>query len=691
MGKSTSIQAETVLSPDKHKTSRMIFLLIIAVFTFLLYGNTLNNTYSLDDYIIQGESAKLMKNGIQSIGEIFTTTYTSGSTAEGEAKSYGYRPIVRTVFALEYSTLKLFGIDPLQNQIAAAKAGHLVNILLYLALALILYRLLRRFFRDYSIWFPFVIVLLFIAHPVHTEVVASLKNRDELLSMIFSLLTLHMLLKYHDKDKIVYLVGGLLLYVLAFLSKPTALSFWMVFPLVFYFFTDMKLKKIFMITGLITIMIILGGMVPFFFLERARDFSMIENPLYFEDNIWYILGTGMYSLGYYFKILLIPHPLLYYYGFDMVPVVNLGNIWVLLSILGYAGILAIAIWKFKEKHVISFAILFYLLTIAMFSNIVQPAPGIIAERFLLAPSLGFVIVLAWLIFKLFKANPEASENTNARIFFVMILTAIILIPYSYKTIQRNKRWYSDLSLYKADMKYLDNSVKAHDLLGTAIMKKTEVELSKQVNVAKFLMPDIEKSINHFKRAVEIWPGHLSSWKNLGMIYNNPRVADHFVASGDTVRFVAYKKNAISSFKKALELAPTDGKALFNLGLTYENVGMYDSATYFYQICVDNDDNIINPRSRLADLRFMQGDEQEAVRLNVEITRIDPNEALPYVSFGNYYMIKGDTLKAVESYEEAAKRNSRPEVYAFLSQYYLDSGNMEKAQYYREEYTKAIQP
>ena len=354
---------------------------------------------------------------------------------------------------------------------------------------------------------------------------------------------------------------------------------------------------------------------------------MIENPLYFEDNIWYILGTGMYSLGYYFKILLIPHPLLYYYGFDMVPVVNLGNIWVLLSILGYAGILAIAIWKFKEKHVISFAILFYLLTIAMFSNIVQPAPGIIAERFLLAPSLGFVIVLAWLIFKLFKANPEASENTNARIFFVMILTAIILIPYSYKTIQRNKRWYSDLSLYKADMKYLDNSVKAHDLLGTAIMKKTEVELSKQVNVAKFLMPDIEKSINHFKRAVEIWPGHLSSWKNLGMIYNNPRVADHFVASGDTVRFVAYKKNAISSFKKALELAPTDGKALFNLGLTYENVGMYDSATYFYQICVDNDDNIINPRSRLADLRFMQGDEQEAVRLNVEITRIDPSASL----------------------------------------------------------------
>jgi len=407
---------------------------------------------------------------------------------------------------------------------------------------------------------------------VHTEVVASLKNRDELLSMLFSLLTLQMLLKYHDKSKLVYLVLGLFLYILAFLSKSTALAFWLVFPLTLYFFTNMNWKKIGMISGLITLMIVLGWLVPFWFLDGGRDVSMVENPLYFEDNIWNILGTGIYGLGYYFRLLLVPHPLLYYYGYDMIPVVNLGNIWVILTILFYAGILGIAIWKAREKHVISYAIFFYLFTIAMFSNIGKPVPGIIGDRFLLIPSIGFVMVLAWLIFKLFKAIPEPTYNAGKRIFFVMVFTALILIPYSYKTVTRNTDWFSDLSLYEADMEYLDNSVKAHDLMGTTIKKKIELELSKQVNVAKFLMPSINRALGHFRRAVEIWPGHTSSWVNMGMIYNNPRIAEHLMAKGDTAQYISFKKNAISSFSRAIELDPGDGKALFNLGLTYEGCG-----------------------------------------------------------------------------------------------------------------------
>ena len=225
-------------------------------------------------------------------------------------------------------------------------------------------------------------------------------------------------------------------------------------------------------------------------------------------------------------------------------------------------------------------------------------------------------------------------------------------------------------------------------MGTSIMQTVERELSKQVNVAKFLMPDIERAIGHFERAVEIWPGHTSSWKNLGMIYNNPRVAQHLMASGDTTKALRYKRSAINSFNKAVKLEPEDGKALFNIGLTYEYVGDIDSAAYFYEQCIRYNQKIINPRSRLADIRFRQGYEQEAINLNREIIAIDPEEALPYVSFGNYYMIKGDTLKAVESYKEAAKRNVRPEVFAFLSQYYSDNGDANKAQFYRQKYTEA---
>jgi len=216
---------------DKNKTTKRIFILVIIILTFGLYANTLDNMYSLDDYIIEGQGKQLVEEGIRSIGDIFTTTYTSTSTADGLDKSFGYRPLVRLVFALEYS---IFGMSP--------RVGHMINILLYLAVVLLLYRVLQRILRAYSIWFPFVIILLFIAHPVHTEVVASLKNRDELLSLIFSLLTLQMFIRYADKNKPVTIVFGVFFYILAFLSKPTALTFWFVYPLTLYFFTDMKLK-----------------------------------------------------------------------------------------------------------------------------------------------------------------------------------------------------------------------------------------------------------------------------------------------------------------------------------------------------------------------------------------------------------------------------------------------------------------
>jgi len=336
------------------KRTRVIFLVIITLFTFLLYANTTRNYYSLDDYIIRDVNTQLAEKGFGYFGEIFTTTYTTVSTGDGISKSFGYRPIVRLVYAIEFTLVDIFDGSGMERP----GISHFVNILLYLAVALLLFNVLRRIFRDYSIWFPFVITLLFIAHPVHTEVVASLKNRDELLSMMFSLITLRMILKYHDKSKIVYLVIGLLMYVVAFLSKPTALAWWFVFPLTLYFFTDMKLKKIGGIFALITLMIVLSGMIPFWFLDRVRDFSMVDNPLYFADSIWYVLGTGILSLGYYVKLLFIPHPLLYYYGFDMIPIVNLGNVWVILTLVFFLGILGIAIWKFKKKHVISYALLF---------------------------------------------------------------------------------------------------------------------------------------------------------------------------------------------------------------------------------------------------------------------------------------------------------------------------------------------
>jgi len=667
------------LDQNKHtKRTNTIFAIVIVLFAFLLYGNTIKNQYSLDDYIIRDINTQLSEKGISYFAEIFVTPYTTVSSGDEITKSFGYRPLSRLVYATEFAIVNM--IDGGDRELPGV--SHVVNILFYAILALLIFVLLRRIFRNYSIWFPFAIVLLFVAHPVHTEVVASIKNRDELISGILSVMSLIWVLKYSDTSKTRFLIFGLISYLLAFYAKPTAFAFWLIFPLVLYFFTDMKAKKIAMISGLFTLILLIGSLSPFLIIDWQRDFSIVDNPLYVEESFWNILGTGILSLGYYLKLVAFPHPLLYYYGYDMIPVSNLANIWVILTILAYASLIAVAFYKIRQKHIVSFGILFFMFTIAMYSNIGYPVPGIIGERFLLIPSLGFCILLAWLIFTIFKVSPGPIPNAGARIFTAMVFIIIILLPYSYKTISRNNDWYTGLSLYKADMKYLDKSVKAHDLMGTSLMNKIERELLKKVNVAKFIMPDIEKAIYHFSRAVEILPEHTSSWTNLGMIYNHPRIGDHLIAKGDTAEFLRYKRSAVSSFKRAIDQEAGNGKALFNLGITYENIGITDSAEYFYEKCIEYNPQIIFPRSRLGNLRFMKGDVQGAIDLNEEIMYIDAKEAIPYLNIGNYYMIMGDTLQAIVAFEQAAERNARPELYAFLSEYYRSMGNMQKAQEYR---------
>jgi len=666
------------------KRTRIFFLLIIVLYTFLLYGNTVMNQYALDDYIIRDVHKQLDDKGAKYFAEVFVTPYTTVESGDQVVKSFGYRPVTRLFYAVEFSIVDFF--DDKDREFPGI--SHLVNVMLYALLAVLLFFVLKRIFKNYSIWFPFIITILFVAHPAHTEVVASIKNRDEILSAIFSLLALRFILKYHDKSSLKLLIFGLISYLLAFYSKPTAFAFWLVFPLTLYFFTNMKSKKIAIVFGFVTLVMLIGSLTPFVILDWQRDFSFVDNPLYFEDNIWTILGTGILSLGFYLKLIIYPHPLLYYYGYDMIPVVNLANVWVILTILAYAAMFGIAVWKFRQKHVVSYGILFFMLTIAMYSNIAYPVPGIVGDRFLFIPSIGFSIILTWLIFTLFKAVPENKVNSQSRIFFVVIFTILILIPYSYKTVSRNADWYTGYSLYRADIDHLENSVKAHDLLGTDIMRKVERDLAQQVNVSKFIMPEIKKAIFHFNKAIEIYPEHSSSWVNLGMIYNHPRIGEHLLAKGDSAKFVRYKRDAISSFKRSLVIDPGEGKALFNLGLTYEQSRMIDSAVFYYEQCIHHNPQIINPRSRLSNLRFMQGKVNEALELNEEIMFIDPNEALPYLNYGNYYMMSGDTLKAIVAFEEAAKRNARPEVFAFLSEYFSSIGDMKKAQSFRDRYLEA---
>jgi hypothetical protein len=101
----------------------------------------------------------------------------------------------------------LFGQNP--------HISHFINILLYIITIWLIYRLFQILFGHLHPLFPLIACLLFLAHPTHTEVVTSLKNRDELLSFLLSLVTLNLMRKWSVKGNLLNFAGGFLVFIIA--------------------------------------------------------------------------------------------------------------------------------------------------------------------------------------------------------------------------------------------------------------------------------------------------------------------------------------------------------------------------------------------------------------------------------------------------------------------------------------------
>lgn len=640
------VDIKSLTSTNKTKILFYYYFAIIA-FVFIVYGNSIRNEYSLDDHFVTYSNTQIQQ-GIKAIPEIFTTLYS-----ETERIQFGYRPIVKLTFAIEY---QFFGVSP--------HISHFFNVLLYGLCCLVLFKLLQRFFKNFNIILPLVIVFIFIAHPIHTEVVASLKNRDELLSLLFSFLSLKYALDYFDKgQQVKYIAFTLIMLHIAMLSKPSALVFLGLIPLTLYFFSSATIKKI-TIFALFIIVTILFFYFTFRNLIPAghRPILFWENPLFFEKNIGVKLATGFLSLGYYFKLLLIPYPLRFYYGFNQIPIVNFSNGWALASLLVYIILLIIALRGFKKKSIISFGVLFFLISISLYSNILAPIMGIVGERFLLVPSIGFSIVLGYLIILFSKVDILGISKKLKTNQLLIITVTVLVFVYSIVTINRNTHWKNHLSLFFNDIEYLNQSAKAHYILAGNLMSDAYIETDTR-KVKEY----VDLSIAHYQKSIAIYNNSSEAWNNIGTLY---------------ATFYKDYKKALPFFLKATKLSPDYEVAFANAGYAYEMTDMSDSAIYFYKEALKIKPNYTVAISYLSNIEFKIGRINSAFELNKIIIQIDSLSDVPYVNMGKYFLQLKDTSTAVKWLEKAIdKVPDNPNLSQNIGNYYRFHGNIEKANYY----------
>jgi tetratricopeptide (TPR) repeat protein len=387
-------------------------------------------------------------------------------------------------------------------------------------------------------------------HPIHSEVVNNLKNRDEMLSLIFALLAAIQAFKYIDNGKLYSIFLGLGFITLSILSKKSNLPFVVIVPIMVYFFREVSWKKISTVFGVLILTQVIFKIIKVSFLkeENVRLFNYVENPL-FEMSLLERIPVYIYTNYLYIQKLFIPYPLGYYYGFNMIPIVTFSDWRFYLSLVFVLALIGFAIYGFFKKSYYSFAILFFFITIGGMANLLTPMVGIFAERFTFTASIAFCFVIVLLLYKLLKLD-IFDDKSNMKIYASI---AIIALPSLIFTLNRNKDWKSKKSLYIADSNYLKNSAKSNSLLGSEM--QTEAYALKKEGIYRFteMMQKVDSAILFYDRSLDIYPTYESNLNNRGALY---------------YEFYFDYLASISSFKVSTDYNDTYYEGMLNIGNAY---------------------------------------------------------------------------------------------------------------------------
>ena len=563
---------------------RFVFPVSLFLFAFLLYGNTINHDFALDDDIVTRKNIYVQK-GFEGIPMLFSKGFLYGFNQRNDQS---YRPISLLSLAVEK---QMFGGTP--------GVHHFFNIFFYALGCIALYFLFRSLFKQYSAWIPFVITLLFTAHPIHTEAVANIKSRDEVLNMLLLVLTLLKVVQFTDSNKRGHLITAVVFYFLALLTKEQAIAFLAIIPLTLYFFRNIAFKKIvttsipfFLVAGLY--MFMRWGILDNVTFDEKM--TVVNNTLAGAANMQERVATAILILGRYLLLLIFPYPLSWDYSFNQIPVVPFTSLWALASLALYTALFIYAVIRLRSKDVFSYAILFFFITMMVVSNIFILIGSTLGERFLLTPSIVFCVSLVFILQRLTRAGLSNPMDKTNRVFMGILLAIMML--YSFKTISRNMDWKNNLTLFAQGVVSSPNSARAHASYAFTC-KTAALEAPDAGTKVKYL----ELARHHFNRSLEIYPGYGYTLYNLAVmeyelgnkdtakalyiraLKEDPR--DLNVLNNLSVIYIQKEEydNALRYLLQTLAITPTNVALVGNIGAIYQRIGKFEDAIKYDEMAL----------------------------------------------------------------------------------------------------------
>ncbi|MCS6935179.1 MAG: tetratricopeptide repeat protein [Chitinophagales bacterium] len=322
-----------------------------------------------------------------------------------------------------------------------------------------------------------------------------------------------------------------------------------------------------------------------------RPLQFIEAPVHRLSPLSEKIGTASYVLLRYLKLSLFPYPMRFYYGYREIEARPWTDGIALTGAALHGAFFIVACLLIVRRRLLpGFGLLFYLVSIASFSNFVTIVPGIMGDRFLFIPVLGIAMLIGSLCWYVFKISEHTEEPLTSLPVAARASMLALLAIYSLMTIARNTDWKDELTLYRNDIRHLNNSAKAQDMFGVTLLlhakKTTDPNLRKEL---------LQEAVVHLKRSTEISPDYKNPWFDLGQCYlllgkldeayaayeRTLQLDSAFIVPCLDMAIIQYEKKnyrqAIPLFEKYLQKFPQNLSAYANLSYCYFMLNDYEKS------------------------------------------------------------------------------------------------------------------
>ena len=572
-------------------------LILVCVIVSAAYWPALSaRALSFDDehYLLNNQ---LVQNPGWSSTRRFFTELLEPSTVRGY-----YQPLTMLSLMLDYA---LGGRpDNLVPFHVTSLCLHVINTSLVIVFLYVLFG---------KVWPAAIVGLLFGVHPVTVESIPWVAERKTLLAAFFSLWYLILYVRFTRNRSIILYIGCIVMYVLALISKPSALPL----PFLVLLLDYWPLRRLNRNTIL--------EKTPFFIIC-----AIFVVPAFISQSTFGVYAPGTRGLGYttlvichnivlYLSNILWPANLSLFYAY---PHVALSDPKVLAGVVGTAVLIPALLISLRWTRALLTGWLFFFVAIFPAIGIVGIHDMIAADRHAYLPFVGMLLPLTYFL-SLFWSKAASTRTRQA----ATLIVVVILAGLEVLSTRRHLVYWKDTETHRRRMVALaPREPIVHNSLGVVLYER-----------GKF-----DEAVMHYTEALRLRTGI--------------EVAIHYNLANALAELGKFDE-AIINYTESIRLEPNQADTHNALGLALYNTGRLDEAVKYYEKAIELKPNFITAHGRLGLALAKQGKIDEAIEQFRIVLINRPDDVEMHCNLGILLEQQGKIAEAIEQYRRALQINS----------------------------------